>query len=207
MLDRNIILVGYSGHGLVVADAALENNARLVGYSENSVNDFNPYQLQYFGNESSPDFNAWNLDVDFLLGIGDNKIREKIYNLIIHKGKKAVSIIHPTSSISNYAKLGKGVFCNRNVIVNAFANIGNNVVLNSGCIIEHECEIQDHVHIAPGVVLAGNVTVGQRTFVGANSVIKQGVIIGRDVIIGAGSVILKSVPDGRKIVGNPGRIL
>ena len=207
MLDRDIILVGYSGHGLVVADAALENNARLIGYSEKSVNDFNPYQLQYFGNESSPDFNAWNLDVDFLLGVGDNRIREKIYNLIIQRGKKIVSIIHSTSSISNYSKFGEGVFCNRNVIVNAFSNIGNNVVLNSGCIVEHECEIQDHVHVAPGVVLAGNVTVGQRTFVGANSVIKQGVIIGKDVIIGAGSVILKSVPDGCKVVGNPGRIL
>lgn len=207
MLDRNIILVGYSGHGLVVADAALENNARLIGYSEKSVNDFNPYQLQYFGNESSLDFNAWNLDVDFLLGVGDNKIREKIYNLIIQRGKKIISIIHSTSSISNYSKFGEGVFCNRNVIVNAFSNIGNNVVLNSGCVVEHECEIQDHVHVAPGVVLAGNVTVGQRTFVGANSVIKQGVIIGKDVIIGAGSVILKSVPDGCKVVGNPGRIL
>ena len=207
MLGRDIILVGYSGHGLVVADAALENNARLIGYSEKSVNDFNPYKLQYFGNESSPDFNAWNLDVDFLLGIGDNRIREKIYNLIILKGKKVVSIIHSTSSISNYSKFGEGVFFNRNVKVNAFANIGNNVVLNTGCIVEHECDIQDHVHVAPGAVLAGNVTVGQRTFVGANSVIKQGVVIGKDVIIGAGSVILETVPDGSKVVGNPGRIL
>lgn len=207
MLDRNIILVGYSGHGLVVADAALENNSRLVGYSEKSINVFNPYQLKYFGNESSSDFDAWNLDVDFLLGIGDNAIRERIYNLIIQKGKKVVSIIHSTSSISNYSKFGEGVFFNRNVQVNAFAYIGNNVILNSGCIVEHECEIQDHVHVAPGAVLAGNVTVGQRTFVGANSVINQGVVIGKDVIIGAGSVILRSVPDGSKIVGNPGRIL
>lgn len=207
MLDRDIILVGYSGHGLVVADAALENNARLIGYSEKSVIDFNPFHLQYFGHESSPDFNAWDLDIDFLLGIGDNRIREKIYNLIIQKGKKVVSIIHSSSSISNYSRFGEGVFFNKNVQVNAFANIGNNVVLNTGCIVEHQCEIQDHVHVAPGAVLAGNVRVGQRTFVGANCVVKQGVVIGKDVIIGAGSVILKSVPDGKKIAGNPGRIL
>ena len=207
MLDRDIILVGYSGHGLVVADAALENNARLIGYSEKSVIDFNPFHLQYFGNESSPDFNAWNLDVDFLLGVGDNRIREKIYNLIFQKGKKVLSIIHSTSTISNYSKFGEGIFLNRNVKVNAFANIGNNVVLNTGCIVEHQCEIRDHVHVAPGAVLAGNVIVGERTFVGANSVIKQGLVIGNDVVIGAGSVILESVPDGSIVVGNPGRIL
>ena len=207
MLDRNIILVGYSGHGLVVADAALESNAKIIGYSEKSLNKLNPFQLEYFGDESNPSFKGWDLDVDFLLGIGDNSIREKMYKIIVQKGKKVGSIFHPTSSVSKFAIVSEGIFINRNVTVNAFANIGNNVILNTGCIVEHECEIQDNVHIAPGAVLAGRVKVGSGSFIGANSVIKQGVEIGNNVVVGAGTVVLSNIPEGKKIVGNPHRYI
>ena len=62
MSDRKIILVGYSGHGLVVADTALENNLNVIGYTEKSINGINPYNLEYLGDESSPNFGLWNLD-------------------------------------------------------------------------------------------------------------------------------------------------
>jgi sugar O-acyltransferase (sialic acid O-acetyltransferase NeuD family) len=207
VLDRSLILVGYSGHGLVVADTALENNAKIIGYSEKSVTNFNPYNLEYFGYEADPNFRGWDLDVDFLLGIGDNRVREKIYKLIVQKGKKVVSIYHSVSSISKYAIIGEGVFISKNVTVNAFSKIGNNVILNTGCIIEHECEIHDNAHIAPGAVLAGNVKVGSGSFIGANAVIKQGVEIGSYVVVGAGTVVLSNIPDGKKIVGNPHRYI
>ncbi len=207
MLDNKYILVGYSGHGLVVADTAFENNLNVIGFTEKSFNGHNPYNLEYLGDESDPEFNWWNLDVHFLLGIGDNRLREIIYKRIIEKGGIVTSLINSTASISKYTTIGGGVFINRNVIVNAFASIGNNVLLNTGCIIEHECEIQDNVHVAPGAVLAGNVIVGDGTFIGANSVIKQGVKIGKNVIIGAGTVVLSNIPDEKKIVGNPNRFI
>jgi acetyltransferase EpsM len=205
--DKKIILVGYSGHGLVVADTALENNLNVIGYTEKSINEANPFMFEYLGNELNPDFKGWDLDVDFLLGIGDNKIRETIYKKIIQKGRQVITLINSSASISKYSTIGEGVFINRNVSINTFAKIGNNVLLNTACVIEHECEIHDNVHIAPGAVLAGNVKVGDGTFIGANAVIKQGVKIGKNVIIGAGTVVLKDISDGKKIVGNPNRFI
>jgi acetyltransferase EpsM len=207
VLDKKIILVGYSGHGLVVADTAFENNLNVIGYTEKSINEVNPFRLEYLGNESSLDFKGWELDVAFVLGIGDNFLREKIYKLIINKGKKVISLINSTSTISRLAVIGEGVFINRNVTINALANVGNNVILNTGCIIEHECEINENVHVAPGVVLAGNVKVGTGTFIGANAVVKQGIVIGKNVIVGAGTVVLNDIPNGKKIVGNPNRFI
>ena len=113
--DKKIILVGYSGHGLVVTDTAFENNLNVIGYTEKTINNANPYKLEYLGNESSLNFDLWDLDVGFLLGIGDNILREKIYNLIIRKGKKVISLINSTVSISSFATIGDGVFINRNV--------------------------------------------------------------------------------------------
>lgn len=207
MSDKKIILVGYSGHGLVVADTAFENNFKVIGYTEKTINILNPFHLEYYGDESDPKFNGWDLEVDFLLGIGDNMLREKIYNLIIQKGKKVISLINSTSTISKFASIGKGVFINRNVSINTFVIIGDNVILNTGCIIEHECEIGDNVHIAPGAVLAGNVKVGSGAFIGANAVIKQGVVIGNNVIVGAGSVVLNDIPSGKRVAGNPSRFI
>ena len=207
MLGKKIILLGYSGHGFVVADTAFDNQLDIIGYTEKLVSCFNPFQLDYLGHESDPEFTGWDADVDFLIGIGDNSIRERIFKFVLTKQKKVLTLIHPSSSISKFSELGFGVFINRNVVVNAFARIGNNVLLNSGCIVEHECLIGDSVHIAPGAELAGNVEIGERTFIGANSIIKQGVKIGNDVVVGAGSVVLKNIPSGKRIVGNPTRFI
>ena len=207
MSDNFAILIGYSGHGYVVAETALENSITLIGYSEKCILENNPFNLEYLGFEKDVDFIGWNKKASFLLGIGDNALRQKTANLIESRGKTINTLIHGTASVSKMAVIGSGTFINKNVAVNALVHIGKNVILNTGCIVEHECVLGDGVHIAPGAVLAGNVIVGERTFVGANAVVKQGVVIGKDVIIGAGAVIIDNISDGRKVVGNPGRIL
>jgi sugar O-acyltransferase (sialic acid O-acetyltransferase NeuD family) len=205
--DRKVILIGYSGHAFVIAETALENGLEIIGYSDKEKSDSDPYDLSYLGFEKNDDFIGWQKKVTFVLGIGDNKLRQNIANLIESKGKTIETIVHKTANISKNAVIGKGSFINKNVVVNALAVVGKNVILNTGCIIEHECVLADAVHIAPGAVLAGNVSIGERTFVGANAVIKQGIVVGKDVVIGAGTVVITNIPSGKKVVGNPGRII
>ena len=207
MLDKKVILIGYSGHAYVVADIAIENQYDIIGYTEKSRSQNNPFNLNYAGYEREIDFFENNKEIGFIIGIGDNLIREKIYNLITSKNIEVTTLISNTASISHSARIASGTFINRNVTINALAKIGKNVILNTACVIEHECEISDSVHISPGVVLAGNVFVGERSFIGANSVVKQGVKIGKDVIVGSGSVVISDVPDGEKVVGNPSRYI
>ena len=207
MSDKKVILIGYSGHAYVVADIAIENQYEIIGYTEKNEVQKNPFNLNYAGYEKRRDFFENKKEVGFIIGIGDNFIREKIYNLVNSKNAEVTTLISNTASISQSASIDNGTFVNRNVSINALAKIGKNVILNTACVIEHECEILDSVHIGPGAVLAGNVLVGERTFIGANSVIKQGVQIGKDVIIGAGTVVLSDIPDGKKIVGNPSRFI
>ncbi len=207
MLDKKVILIGYSGHAYVVADTAIENQLQLIGYTDTEIVQNNPFGLDYLGNEKEVGFFDKNNGVKYLIGIGDNYIREKIYNYILENKREIQTLISKSASISKLVFIGNGTFINKNVSINAFANIGNNAILNTACIIEHDCTIGDSVHIAPGAVLAGNVSIGDRSFIGANAVLKQGVVIGKDVIVGAGSVVIKDIPDGKKIVGNPSRII
>lgn len=205
MLDKEIILVGYSGHGYVVAEAALTSYLNLKYYAEKNKLQNNPFGLSYIGFEGNDLFKGFKGNYSFILGIGDNKIRQKIARKILKKSYEIQNVFHNSASIGQKVTIGKGNFIARNVAINSLAKIGNYCILNTGCIIEHECVISDAVHIGPGAVLAGNVSVGERTFIGANSVVKQGVKLGEDVIVGAGSVVIKDVPNGKKVVGNPSR--
>jgi sugar O-acyltransferase (sialic acid O-acetyltransferase NeuD family) len=206
-VSGKIILTGYSGHGYVVADAAITAGIPVKYYCQCTLNPKNPFNLEYLGQETDEDFAGWTGDNLFLLGIGDNAIRNKVAVNILSHQQQLANVVHPSASISNYFEMGIGNLISRQVSVNAMAIIGNFCILNTGCIVEHECELGNAVHIAPGAVLAGNVRVGDLSFIGANSVVKQGVTIGSNVIIGAGSVIIKDVPDHTKVVGNPGRLL
>lgn len=205
MSDNAIILIGYSGHAFVVAETALENDMSIIGYSDKQKASINPFELEYLGFEKDDDFIGWRNNNSFVLGIGDNLLRQNIAKLIEERKQEIKTVIHLSASISSSAVIGIGTFINKNVAVNALAVIGKNAILNTGCIVEHECVIEDAVHIAPGAVLAGHVFIGERSFVGANAVIKQGVVIGKDVIIGAGAVVIRDVLDGKKVVGNPSK--
>ena len=203
---KSIAILGYSGHSFVVLDAAKQMNLDVKYYCERNQLSYNPFEINYLGDEGSDSFD-WNSVDQFILGIGDNKIRQKVANLILSKKKTLLNVIHPSSIISNFATFGTGNFIAANVTINTLAKIGNNCILNTGCIIEHECIIESGAHIAPGTILAGNVSVGENSFIGANSVVKQGIKIGKEVTVGAGSVVIKDIPDNEIWAGNPAKKL
>ncbi len=207
MSDNKTVIVGYSGHAYVVAESYLSIDNSLEYYTNLLEVDKNPFNLAYLGCETDLNFKGWDKKLSFILGIGENCLRQKIAQLLLCKSQKIKSVIDPNTIISKNANIGIGVFASKGVLINAFSKIGDFTILNTGCIIEHECEIGTAAHIAPGAVLAGNVKIGDRTFIGANAVIKQGVVIGDDVIVGAGSVIINNIGSNTKIVGNPGRII
>lgn len=205
MLNNKIAILGYSGHGLVVVDAAIQQGIGLKYYLERKPVSFNPFNLKYLGDENGPYFKGWDEIESVIFGIGDNHIRRRAVDSLPKKNLNFLNIIHPDSSLSDIIELGTGNFISRNVSINTGVKIGNHCILNTSAIVEHECLIENFVHVAPGATLAGNVKVGQSTFIGANSVIKQGVNIGKNVIVGAGAVVIRDIADGEKLAGNPAR--
>jgi acetyltransferase EpsM len=201
-----LCLIGYSGHSFVVLDNLNSNGLEVIGYCDQNIKKFNPWNLAYFGNES----NAIEQGVfDYslpVLAIGDNSIRERIVQKFQKNSIRVFTAIHQKAYVSLHTIIGEGSVIMANATVNPLASIGTGVICNTACMIEHECSVGDFSHVCPGAVLAGKVTVGNRTLIGANSVVRQGIIIGDDVIVGAGSVVTKDIPSGSIVWGNPAKM-
>lgn len=200
-----VILLGYSGHALVVAETLSQAGFELAGYLDICEVSENLLSLPYLGFEKEPS------TIDRIQGfaifpaIGNNQIRCTSMNLLLSQGFYFLTAISPLANLSSSSNIGVGTLICKGVSINPFTRIGKGVIINTGAIVEHECMIGDFAHIAPGAVLAGNVHVGKKSFIGANSVVKQGVKIGENVIIGAGSVVLHDIDDDCIFAGNPAK--
>ena len=204
--NAKAILLGFSGHGLVVSEAATLSGIQIVGYTDHKKTHINPYKFDFLGDENDSNFN-WENCNSYLLGVGSNTIRERLALRVEKAGGKCMTVVHPTSSLASTVVIGEGTFVARNAAVNPLVRVGKNAILNTSCTIDHECIIGNNVHIAPGAVLAGNVVIKDGAFIGANAAVKQGITIGRNAIVGAGSVVLKNVEENQVVVGIPARVI
>lgn len=142
----------------------------------------------------------------FIIAIGDNAARARIFGELKARGGIPETIIHPFSSISASAKIDAGTVIFSGVVVNADSQIGENCILNTSCSVDHDGKIAAHTHLCPGVRLAGNVTIGERTMLGTGAICIPGITIGSDVFIGAGSVVVGNIPDNCRALGHPARV-
>ncbi|BAT57589.1 putative acetyltransferase EpsM [Variibacter gotjawalensis] len=204
---RRLCIVGAGGHAKVVIDVA-----RKAGWTP--VAAFDPGGTRGVGgvpvvgsDEALPDYWARGLADGVMIAIGNNQLRKKLSDRVRSLGMATPSIFHPTSVISQTAKIGQGVVVMANAVVNADAFIGDDCILNTGSIVEHDCAIGHATHIAPRSVLGGNCRVGALTLFGIGSSARPGAEIGCHAVVGAGSVVIGIVPDGAVFAGNPAKNL
>ncbi|MFL5729496.1 MAG: acetyltransferase [Cytophagaceae bacterium] len=205
-MNRDVILIGYSGHAYVVYEIFMRMGRKVSGYCDQKSVTANPFHLEYLGLEDSESISGKLKELDYFISIGDNNVRRKIFEMLSVQ-KLPLNAIDPSAIISGNSRIGSGVMIGAGVVLNSMAEVGDGVICNTRAIVEHECRIGKFSHLAPGCILAGNVEVGENSFIGAGAVVKQGIKIGRNVTVGAGAVVIKNIPDNSKVVGNPTRFL
>lgn len=200
------MIIGAGGHGKVVADAA----ASTGHWQEIVFADGRHPELTHAGHWAvTTDGNDLDkldkVGCDFIVAIGDNKVRHKLHDELQTKGFKLVNVIHPAAIISEHVELGLGNAIMANVTINVDAKIGNACIINTAATVDHDCVIADGVHISPGAHLAGQVEVGKRSWIGIGSTVNQLLVIGENVMLGAGSVAIENIPDGKTAIGIPAK--
>lgn len=204
---KRLAILGASGHGKVVADAA-----ELCGWE--SVSFFDDAWRDKQINGVWPvvgDTNALLAQVaefeGVLVAIGNNSVREAKLRALSERGAALPVLLHPAAMVSRYAEIGAGSVLFAGAVVNADCRIGRGAIINTGATVDHDCVLGDAVHISPGAHLAGGVSIGDRSWVGIGSSVRQLIRIGCDVMVGAGSVVVANFSDGCTVAGVPARVM
>lgn len=152
-------------------------------------------------------------DISYVIGIGDNNIRQRVAHRYTERLRFA-NLIHPSASFGRCQR--ELIEAKRGVIVSAGVRFTNNIQVGDFCIfnlnstISHDVVIDDCVYVAPGVHITGNVHVGARSWIGIGVAINQGNEnlkrrIGADTTIGSGAVVLKDCEPNAVYIGVPAR--
>lgn len=159
---KRIIIIGAGGHGKVMADlVSMLHEYTLIGFADSSLET----GTTVIGNANvlckPEEVNAQVADY-FIVAVGNNDIREKIFNNLKSKLKPAV-LIHPSASVSQYASIAPGTMVCANAVVSVGAKIGENNILNVSSVVDHGTVIGNHCHIRQGTIIAGNCTIPDKT--------------------------------------------
>lgn len=129
-----------------------------------------------------------------------NKLRERKFIEARKKGYDFISYVHPKTTISSNAKIGKNCFIFEDNTIQPFVTIEDNCVLWSGNHIGHHSTIRTNCFITSHVVVSGGCDIGENTFIGVNATLRNHIKIGKSNVIGARSLILNDTEDNKVFV-------
>src|SRR5690625_3516821 len=203
-MKRKLLIIGASGHGKVVADIAKQmNHWEEICFIDDNAKIDHVVDIKVIG--TIKDAYKHIKDCEIFIAIGNNKVREKLYNEFSKLGAIIPTLIHPSSVISERVIIGRGTAIMAGVVINSDTKIGEGVIINTAATVDHDNEIDSFVHISPGVNVAGTVNIRSRTWIGIGASIVNNICIAKDCIIGAGSVVTNNIKESGTYVGVPVR--
>lgn len=204
-MPKDVIILGASGHAKVIADIVKKSGDNLIGFLDDNEEIQNKiiFDNKKVIGKISDCINYKN--IEFIIGIGNNKIRKKIaeeYKLNWY------TAIHPNAIIANEVEINEGTVIMAGTVINTGTKIGKHCIVNTCSSLDHDNILEDYVHISPGAHLAGTVTVKEGTWICAGVTVINNITIEKNTIIGAGAVIIRDIDEeNNTYIGVPAKLL
>jgi sugar O-acyltransferase (sialic acid O-acetyltransferase NeuD family) len=201
---RPFIVIGAGGHAVSVANVALSS-----GYKIHHFVDKNKNGSDLLGHKIISDIGDLK-DIDsysFGIAVGDNAVRERIYNELIAKYPSLhfPALIHQSATVCLFSNIGCGTVVMPNAVIGPNSKVGKFCLINTQASIDHDCVMLDYSSLAPSSVAGGTVQIGIRSAVSIGATIKHGLKIGNDSVVGANSYLNKDLPNNQVAYGTPAK--
>lgn len=198
---KQLLIIGASGHGKVLADIAKKNGYDRILFLDDNENLTECGKYPVIGRSGI----YQSYDCDMFVAIGNPAIREKLLIQMECNDKHIPVLIHPNASIADDVQIGIGTAVVAGAVINPGVKIGKGCIINTGSTVDHDCDIADFVHVSVGAHVAGTVRIGERTWIGAGVTVSNNVNICGECMIGAGAVVVKDIVKSGTYVGVPAR--
>lgn len=200
-------IYGYGGHGLEVEELARVINLKehrwdkiiFIDDAKEKIENEKIFSFEDIMSKYS------SKDIEFMVGLGEPVIREKIYNKVKDKGYSFAILVHPSASVAESAVLEEGTMVSYNAFVSIKAHLHTNTLIQPMASVHHECKVGRNSVVSASAVMGGNSSLGYNSFIGLGASVKQGISVGNGSVVGMGTVVIKAVSDRVMVVGNPAR--
>jgi len=210
--NKNVVIIGASGHAKVVIDIIEQNNEyNIIGL----IDSFKPINSKVFeyniiGHEDEllALKEKYNFDTG-IIAIGDNWTRKKVYKKIIDidPNFNFISAIHPKSIIGKNVEIGNGSVIIAGAIINSDSKIGKFCIINTKASLGHDGDLKEFSSLAPNSTVGGNVKIGTCSAICIGANILQDIVIGEHSIIGGASLVNRNVDNNRLVYGIPAKVI
>lgn len=200
-----LAILGASGHGRVVADAALSSGLwQQICFFDDAYP-----ALQQNGRFSVAGNSADLLTSGYaaVVAIGDNKRRLEKQQWLLHAGHPIATVCHASAIVAADAVIGQGSVILAGAVVNAGAEVGAACIINSRAVVEHDCKLADAVHLSPGACIGGGCHLATGVWVGIGAAVRHLMTLGEFSIVGAGAAVVKPVLARQVVAGVPAQLI
>lgn len=207
MLPRRLFIFGAGGHTKQVIDIFKFRRVRISGLFDDNKKPNDIYYHRYRVIDSISNAKKHLRKDDLLFcGIGDNKIRERIFDEF--KEFTFANCISPNAIVSKTAKLGQGNYIGNFTNVMPDSIVGSHNIINDASMVGHDAQLGDFNLIAAYVCCGAHSRTGNHNLLGINvSINPTRLRIGNNNVIGSGTVILHDIGDNEVVVGVPGKTI
>lgn len=203
-MSHPIIILGASGHGAVVAEAAAAAGMEVLGHVADK-----PSTFGLLGDESAlPRLLDMHRDARLFVAIGDNFTRRHVVRRIQADIPDVAfaTVIHPSAIVAG-GVVGPGAFVAAGAVVGVGAKVGAFAIVNTRASLDHHSTLGDYASMAPASATGGNAHIGEGTAIGMGVMIHHGTKVGDWTVVGSSSLVNKDLPGGVVACGQPARVL
>jgi sugar O-acyltransferase (sialic acid O-acetyltransferase NeuD family) len=204
---QDLIIFPYNGNGLEALNC-LGKNFNFIGFADDNVEKQGKNSLGFMVYPRKAIHEFKNARVLAVPGSPTSfRERSEIISSLNLEQSRFATIIHPSSAVSPFAKVGVNTLIMAGVALTSNCIVGQSVCILPNSVVHHDSKVGDYTLIGSNVTIAGNTEIENNCYIGSGSSVINGIRVGAFSLIGMGSNVIRNVPPHAKVGGNPARII
>lgn len=203
----NIIIVGAGGLGREIFGYVQDCISSGKPWKIKGFIDDNPNALQGYKYEtkiiSSMENYLPSPDDTLVCAIGNPKIKKEKVEMLLARGAKFETLIHPTAYIGSNVAIQEGAIICPRVSLTCDISVGRFAMLNIATGCGHDSQIGDFATISGFCDITGFCKVGEGAFLASHVSMIPNSEIGKWSKVGIGSTVILKIKDNESAFGNP----